>query len=66
MDAYFCVADFLESLSTDTQDPETPSQDEKTQQDSDSAIQYIIRILDKRWKQETEQPAAAMTMWWSR
>ena len=47
MDAYFCVADFLESLSTDTQDPETPSQDEKTQQDSDSAIQYIIRILDK-------------------
>ena len=20
----------------------------------------------KRWKQETEQPAAAMTMWWSR
>ena len=36
MDAYFCVADFLESLSTDTQDPETPS-----------AIQYIIRILDK-------------------
>ena len=33
MDAYFCVADFLESLSTDTQDPETPSQDEKTQQD---------------------------------
>lgn len=29
------------------QDPETPSQDEKTQQDSDSAIQYIIRILDK-------------------
>ena len=47
MDAYFCVADFLESLSTDTQDPETPSQDEKTQQDSDSAIRYIIRILDK-------------------
>lgn len=47
MDAYFCVADFLESLQTDTQDPETPSQDEKTQQDSDSAIQYITRILDK-------------------
>ena len=44
MDAYFCVADFLESLSTDTQDP---GHDEKTQQDSDSAIQYIIRILDK-------------------
>ena len=47
MDAYFCVADFLESLQTDTQDPETPSQDEKTQQDSDSAIRYITRILDK-------------------
>ncbi|MFQ9031383.1 MAG: response regulator [Waltera sp.] len=38
MDAYFCVADFLESLSTDTQDPETPSQDEKTQQDSECDI----------------------------
>ena len=37
MDAYFCVADFLESLSTDTQDPETPSQDEKTQQASNRA-----------------------------
>mgnify|MGYP000248324851 CR=1 FL=1 len=68
MDAYFCVADFLESLSTDTQDPETPSQDEKTQQDLKNyeQLQYELLFWTKRWKQETEQPAAAMTMWWSR
>ncbi len=47
MDAYFCVADFLESLQTDTQELETPSQDEKTLQDSESAIHYITRILEK-------------------
>ena len=47
MDVYFCVADFLESLQTDTQELETPNQDEKTLQDSDSAIYYITRILQK-------------------
>lgn len=47
MDVYFCVADFLESLQTDTQELETPNQDEKTLQDSDSAIHYITRILQK-------------------
>lgn len=66
MDVYFCVADFLESLQTDTQELETPNQDEKTLQDSDSAIHYITRICRKHWQSEIRLPAAGMMMWWNR
>ena len=81
MDVYFCVADFLESLQTDTQELETPNQDEKTLQDSDSAIHYITRILQKalavrdkaaiiqHYEENRAQirlPAAGMMMWWNR
>ena len=47
MDAYFCVVDFMESFQTNTEELETPNQDEKTLQDSESAVHYIIRILQK-------------------
>ena len=47
MDAYFSIADFLKGLGLQKDEIEAPDQDSSILQDEKSAMDYIVRILDK-------------------
>ena len=47
MDAYFSIVDFLKGLGLQKDEIEAPDQDSSILQDEKSAMDYIVRILDK-------------------
>lgn len=47
MDAYFSIVDFLKGLGLQKDEIEAPDQDSSILQDEKSAMDYIIRIMDK-------------------
>lgn len=47
MDAYFSIADFLKGLGLQKDEIEAPDQDSSILQDEKSAMDYIVRIMDK-------------------
>lgn len=47
MDAYFSIVDFLKGLGLQKDEIEAPDQDSSILQDEKSAMDYIVRIMDK-------------------
>lgn len=47
MDAYFSIADFLKGLGLQKDEIEAPDQDSSILQDEKSAMDYIVRIMEK-------------------
>lgn len=47
MDAYFSIVDFLKELGLQKDEIEAPDQDSSILQDEKSAMDYIVRIMDK-------------------
>lgn len=47
LDAYFCVAEFMESLGLPREELETADRNPETLQSVDGAMQYTIRIIEK-------------------